>query len=327
MNFKELQELLYAVGVEADLNNEPLGRGGFSIVYDGNFLRGKPTAIKLMCPPTTDQARHSIKDIKDVFEKDISTQEKVSSHTDAVIRVYDFFFSGNLMFALLEKGSKDVSLESIVSESELYSLPEKMRLLRNIAHSIGEVHSLGYVHCDIKPENIIFEDSAKREQETLRGRNFLVIKGRPKLTDFGGALPINAENKKDNIVGTPEYLCPDRFKSEKIDHRWDIFSFGVIAYRLLFNEFPFDVSFTRGIYRFKELPLNIDLGKELWPITNPIKKMLSLEPDSSYEADNRYPSVRELIEDLKFAENYLLEEKIFTLRRYPKHIHCNKANK
>lgn len=105
------------------------------------------------------------------------------------------------------------------------TLNEGLRIIRQIAAALDYAHSEGYVHRDVKPENILFD------------RN-----GNAILTDFGIARSGDAASKMTavgTIMGTPKYMSPEQAKGEMVDGRSDLYSLGVIFYEMLTGSAPY----------------------------------------------------------------------------------------
>jgi tRNA A-37 threonylcarbamoyl transferase component Bud32 len=102
-------------------------------------------------------------------------------------------------------------------------LPAALSILDQVLDALGYAHSMGVVHRDVKPDNIIISDD-----------------GRAKLTDFGVARLSQMDVYGDQaIVGTPGYMAPEQIRAEPVDARADIFSLGVVAYEMLTTHNPF----------------------------------------------------------------------------------------
>ena len=96
-------------------------------------------------------------------------------------------------------------------------------ILLDMAHALEHVHDSGFMHLDFKPENVMVS------------RNVNV-----RLIDFDLALPIpKAPIKLSKNPGTPSYMAPEQLRRTGLDHRVDIFAFGVTAYELLTGSKPF----------------------------------------------------------------------------------------
>ena len=109
-------------------------------------------------------------------------------------------------------------------------LPDAVRILRHVAEALAFAHGKGVVHRDIKPENIL-----------LSGDHALVA-------DFGIAKALSAATRGESAgltsigvaVGTPAYMAPEQAAADPaIDHRADIYTFGVVAYEVFTGKHPF----------------------------------------------------------------------------------------
>src|SRR5687768_382990 len=110
-------------------------------------------------------------------------------------------------------------------------LPECVRILRDVATALAYAHRHGVVHRDIKPENV------------------LLTSGSAVVTDFGVGKALSASTTgvgSDTLtthgvaVGTPAYMSPEQAAADpNIDHRSDIYSWGILAYEMITGQPPF----------------------------------------------------------------------------------------
>jgi eukaryotic-like serine/threonine-protein kinase len=157
--------------------------------------------------------------------------------------------------------------------------------LIDMALALEHVHESGFMHLDFKPENI------------LLSRN-----GSLRLVDFDLALPRPPKPKKmPGNPGTPAYMAPEQIRHKPIDHRVDIFAFGVSAYELLTGRKPFPGDTPEEILR-KQFDRSLDFvtPRELNPDIPPalertILKCIERDPES------RYPYMSILVRDLQAA--------------------------
>ncbi len=108
-----------------------------------------------------------------------------------------------------------------------------MAILRQVCKALGATHEKGIIHLDVKPDNIMLLAEKRRGD-------------RVKVVDFGiaGLLNVEAEKQEsaaspDKVVGTPDYLSPERIRGRGYDHRSDIYSLGAMAYEMLTGTCPF----------------------------------------------------------------------------------------
>lgn len=106
---------------------------------------------------------------------------------------------------------------------------ERLELFTTVCDAIDHAHAEGVVHRDLKPSNI------------------LMVKGHPKVIDFGIAKATRSVNQKNplytrhaQVLGTPAYMSPEQASGSTIDSRSDIYSLGVLLYELLSGVLPFD---------------------------------------------------------------------------------------
>jgi len=98
-----------------------------------------------------------------------------------------------------------------LEEQGRLSLGDVLLVFRMVATGLNAMHQKGFVHCDIKPNNILFNKA-----------------GTIKIIDFGQSCRIGHIKKR--IQGTPEYIAPEQVRREHLSHRTDIFNLGATMY-------------------------------------------------------------------------------------------------
>src|SRR5574342_314242 len=106
-----------------------------------------------------------------------------------------------------------------------------LRILAQICQALGAAHACGVVHRDLKPENVIL---VRRDD----GSDLV------KVLDFGiskthGVPEGGRITRVGSIIGTPEYMAPEQAMGAAVDHRCDVYAFGVLAYERLTGRLPF----------------------------------------------------------------------------------------
>ena len=158
-------------------------------------------------------------------------------------------------------------------------------VLIDMALAVEHVHESGFMHLDFKPENVLLTRNAS-----------------VRLVDFDLAQPKPDKPKKmSENPGTPAYMAPEQIRRQPIDHRVDIFAYGVAAYELLTNRKPFPGETPEEILR-RQLDRSLDFvsPRELnsdipAALEKTILKCLEKDPDK------RYPYMSVLVRDLQSA--------------------------
>lgn len=127
------------------------------------------------------------------------------------------------------------SLRSRITSMTVLSTSESVRILRDVARALAYAHEHDVVHRDIKPENVLISGRAAAVTDFGIAKA-LSSSRRPSGPDMGSPEQLTIAG---TTVGTLAYMAPEQAVGEAVDHRADIYSFGVMAYELLCGEKPF----------------------------------------------------------------------------------------
>jgi serine/threonine-protein kinase len=202
-----------------------LGDGGMAYVFAAERLHiGDTVAIKLLHP---ELAKDPLK--KRRFQLEAYTTAAVKHPNVVSIFDYDETEQGHpyLVLELLN----GITLARQIQRGRILEVGRAIEIITPICAALNLAHQKGILHRDLKPSNIVLhrlEDGAE------------VIK----LIDFGIVKMLNEEQdspltQQGFVVGTPEYLSPERYSGQNIDARSDIYSLGVLVYRMLAGRVPF----------------------------------------------------------------------------------------
>jgi TolB-like protein/Flp pilus assembly protein TadD len=194
--------------------DEKLGEGGMGVVWRATDQRlGRRVAIKFFRPLSGNAAemrRRFIAEARAASALDhpnICTVFEVDETPEGEIFIAMAYYEGETLDQLIARGA--VTVER--------SLPIAIQAGRALAAAHEEL----IVHSDVKPSNIIVT-----HHDTV------------KLLDFGLAC-VGGEGRFEGIAGTPAYMSPEQLRGERIDHRTDIWSLGVVLYEMLSGDAPF----------------------------------------------------------------------------------------
>ena len=206
---------------------ERLGGGGMGEVFLAEHrLLKRSCAIKLIRPEKAREA-HTL----DRFKREVQTTAMLR-HPNTVA-IYDYGDLEDGTFFYVMEHLPGLSLQQLVEEHGPVPPGRAIYLLRQVCGALCEAHSIGLVHRDVKPDNILVC--------CLGGQHDVA-----KLFDFGLVRTVEDEDptsrltKVGSILGTPSYMSPEQVMGEPIDQRSDLFSLGVVAYFLLTGKLPFE---------------------------------------------------------------------------------------
>src|SRR4051812_44902355 len=158
----------------------------------------------------------------------------------AVVRVIDFESRPEATILVLELAEGE-TLEKVMRGGPL--APERaIPILAQLSEGLGAIHEKGIVHRDIKPQNVVLTPTPRGEQARLLDFGIARLMEIPDGLDLGAALggPDNPFiSQPGQVVGTPAYVAPEQAVAGPLDTRTDVYSFGVLAYRVLSGQFPF----------------------------------------------------------------------------------------
>jgi serine/threonine-protein kinase len=193
-----------------------LGRGGMAEVWSSLDERlDRRVAVKFLAPELSDQPEALVR-----FFSEAQAVARIS-HSN-VVSVLDFGQHENRPFLVMEY-MEGASLQERVGEPFL--VERAFEIVEDAARAAGAAHSMGLVHRDIKPGNILMD-----------------LQGRAKLADFGIASSQVSEplTSTGTAVGSPAYVSPEQASGHACTPRSDVYSLGVVLYELLTGKVPFE---------------------------------------------------------------------------------------
>jgi eukaryotic-like serine/threonine-protein kinase len=258
-----------------------LGEGGMGSVWAATHLvTRKQVAAKFL------RTQYATEDMIRRFFREARAVSAV--HHAHVVQVHDMFSTADGDPVMVMDLLHGEPLSARLAREPKIPLEEMATLLLPVASAVGTAHTAGVVHRDLKPDNIFLEKNADG-----------VIT--PKVLDFGIAKVRKLEEgeitgeltKTGALLGTPHYMAPEQAFGEKdVDHRADIWSFGVIMYECLAGCRPVDGENLGQLFRIL-MSGNIRRLQAVAPwvpedVANLVDRMLSVNRDQR-PSDMREP--------------------------------------
>ncbi len=264
---------------------EQLGEGGMGVVYLAEDTKlDRKVAIKFL-------PRHIAANSDERKRFEIEAKAAAALNHPNIATIHAIEEVNDEMFIVMEYITGKHLKEFI--NSKPLSIEEVINIATQIAEGLQAAHKKNIVHRDIKSANIISTED-----------------GQVKIMDFGLAKIAGGVQltKKHSALGTAAYMSPEQAQGNEVDHRSDIWSFGVVLYEMLTGTLPFKGEYEQAVIYsiLNEVPkttsfLNKDIPKTIEQIIN---KSLDKNPEL------RYQNFKEIIDELKkpFIEEVQIEK-------------------
>ncbi|MFQ5923999.1 MAG: protein kinase, partial [Anaerolineales bacterium] len=196
---------------------EKIGRGGMASVYKAyQPALDRSVAIKVLPPHLADEPG-----FKERFQREARAVAKLEH--PHILPVYDYGHDGDLSFIVMryvETGTLRRIMSIPMQTSRIIDV------VGQIAGALDHAHRNGIIHRDVKPSNVLLDE-----------RDWSL------LTDFGLArmMEVSQQITASGVgMGTPTYMSPEQGMADRVDHRTDIYSLGVMLYEMLTGKVPYE---------------------------------------------------------------------------------------
>lgn len=257
---------------------DKLGKGSMATVYKARQLSlDRIVAIKVL-PRRLSESPEFV----DRFYREGKIAAKLNNQN--IVQAIDVGEAGGFHYFVMEYVD-GYTVDDVLVKDDLYSEPDALDIIIQIAEALLHAHQQGLIHRDVKPKNIMIAHD-----------------GLAKLADMGLARQVadtrQAHSEAGRAYGTPYYISPEQIRGQvHIDFRTDIYSLGATFYHMVTGTVPFDgpnpVAVMNKHLRRKLVPpdrRNADLSVGSAEI---IEVMMAKDPK------DRYESIDDLLVDLK----------------------------
>jgi len=197
-----------------------IARGGMATVYLAVDRRlDREVALKVMHPHLAEGADGG--EFVARFRREARAAARLAH--PGVVAVFDQGVDGETSYLTMEY-VPGTNLRHVLQDEGALSVGRALSVLEEILDALAEAHRKGLVHRDVKPENVLLDES-----------------GRVKVADFGLARAVSegASTATSTVLGTVAYLGPELVTSGRCDARTDVYAVGVLAYEMLTGRQPF----------------------------------------------------------------------------------------
>jgi serine/threonine-protein kinase len=256
-----------------------LGRGAMAEVYLAEQCRLKRwVAVKILRPDLADDQTCLRR-----FERE--AQAAASLVHANIVQIHEVGHVDGLHF-IVQEYVQGQNLREWLARHGPPLLQQALSIMRQIAAALGKAAEQGVIHRDIKPENIM-----------------ITTTGEVKVADFGLARVIRETDATTTnltqigvTMGTPLYMSPEQVEGRPLDHRSDLYSFGVLCYHMLTGNPPFvgDTALAVAVQHVKKQPKALEEQRPDLPpaLCRVVHQMLAKDPEQ------RWHSCGELLREL-----------------------------
>jgi serine/threonine protein kinase len=210
---------------------ERLGAGGMSVVWRGfDEVLGRQVAVKVLPPSTSADP---------AFRRRLRAEAQAAARLSHphITNVYDYgeatTVDGEPVPYVVMELIDGESLAAVLARVRRLPWQAAVRITSEVAAALAAAHARGIVHRDVTPANVMLTPSGA------------------KVVDFGISALIG-ENDIDpdgSLLGTPAYLAPERLEGGQVSPATDVYAVGLLVYRTLIGQLPWDVGTTTALLR------------------------------------------------------------------------------
>jgi serine/threonine-protein kinase len=266
-----------------------LARGGMATVYEATDLRlDRTVALKVMHASLADDAAF----VSRVQREARSAARLSDPH---VVAVYDQGEDGGLVYLAMEY-VPGRTVRDVLREHGRLSAEQALTILDPVLQALEAAHRAGFVHRDVKPENVLLTDD-----------------GRVKVADFGLARAISAATStaatQGLLIGTVAYLSPEQVERGVADARSDVYGAGILLYEMVTGSVPF-AGETPLAVAYQHVNAAVPSPSSVRPDVSPLIDGLVAQ-SATRDPDDRYPDAAAFLDDVRAVRRQLPAPRAF----------------
>ena len=260
---------------------EEISRGGMGVVYKAIDLKlNREVALKVLPPELVSDPERKRRFVQEA-------QAAAALKHPNIGVVYEIDDEDGVDFIAMEL----IEGESLADIAKHGPLPVE-RVLRigvQVVEGLAHAHEGGIVHRDVKPGNILMD---KDGHIKIIDFGLAKLLERVKSADSDIETAIRAHTQSGQVMGTVAYMSPEQARAQHVDHRSDLFSFGIVLFELLTGKLPFQGE--SGVET-----LNLILKAPAPPVPGDPELQRIVHRCLDKEADDRYQTAKDLLSELR----------------------------
>ena len=270
MNAKNILQYVHKISYDSLGLGKKIGQGGFSEIYESQWM-GIPIAVKVIFDPNINEA------LLEEFNNEI--EKLFILRHPYIIQLYGITDREKkqklaVITELAPKGSLFDYLHKNPKTKNNLSLEFKNKITKQLIHTMAYIHSRGYVHRDLKTQNILLDKNLDM-----------------KLCDFGlTKLKSELNSGSGQFAGTPCYMAPELFDRKFYDDKIDVFAFGTVVWEIYTQKIPYfncdAMEIKQKVTKGEELVCSSIIPKQIANLIEKCRKVKPMERPSFKEMES-----------------------------------------
>ena len=213
---------------------EMIARGGQALIYRAEQQTLQRSVALKVIGLSVDSLDSDHKRFRDRFELEARTLAALDH--PHIVRIHDFGPVGQMAFYFAMEFIQGASMSRVLRNEDI-SIGEALRLMQEVMDALQYAHDNGVIHRDMKFSNVLI-------CRDLNGRRAakVIDFGIAKVSDTGDSI-----TQRGDVLGSPHFMSPEQISGDPLDHRTDVYSLGIMLYKIVAGAYPFRADNPQGI--------------------------------------------------------------------------------